>query len=223
MIKDHIYIYHHLGLGDHISCHGIVRHYCEQYNKVFLFVKAHNKNNVQYMYNDLNNLELIVGDDEYVQKFIQYNRLENVLYVGFRLHSKDNFIAQFYHMANVPVEYEYQKFYIHRNIEQEQILFNSLNLKENEYIFVHDQSIASSSIILETSLPIVIPTQGRFFDWIYTILNAREIHCIDSSFICLIDLLDTGNIPLFNHRYVKQYPSHISLLTKQHKSWQIIT
>jgi hypothetical protein len=217
-----MYIYHHLGLGDHISCHGIVRHYCEQNDKVSLFVKPHNKDNIQYMYNDITNLELIVGDDEYVQNFIQKNRLKDVLYIGFQLHARENFIAQFYKMANVPIEYEYQKFYINRNLANEKELFDSLNVKENEYIFVHDHSIAKSPYVIRHDLPSISPTHGKFFDWIYTILNAKEIHCIDSSFICLVDLLDTKDTPIFHHRYIKKYPSHINLMPKPHKFWNTI-
>lgn len=222
MNNKHIYIYHHLGLGDHISCHGIVRHYCEQYDKVSLFVKSHNKDNVSYMYNDLKNLELIEGDDDYVRHFILLHSLKNVLYIGFQLNTNNNFIAQFYKMANVPIEYEYQKFYINRNIEQEKLLFNSLHLKEGEYIFAHDQNIVKSPLILKHNLPVIVPDHGRFFDWIYTIINAKEIHCIDSAFICLVDLLETGNTPLFNHRYLKNYPHYISIMNKAHKKWTMI-
>lgn len=219
MNSDHIYIYHHLGLGDHISCHGIVRFYAEQYKKVSLFVKPHNKENVQYMYNDLCNLELIEGNDNDVQNFISHNNLKNVLYIGFKLNTIENFIAQFYQMANVPIEYEYQKFYINRNLHNEKLLFDSLDIKENEYIFVHDQNIIKSPYIIKHNLPIVTPTHGKFFDWIYTIQHAKEIHCIDSAFVCLVDLLDTKNIPLFNHRYIKHYPDYISVVKKAHKKW----
>lgn len=219
MSQEHIYIYHHLGLGDHISCHGIVRHYAEQYKKVSLFVKSHNKENVQYMYNDLTNLELIEGDDTYVQNFILHYNLTNVLYIGFKLNTIENFIVQFYKMANVPIEYEYQKFYINRNLVNEKKLFNSLNVTEHEYVFAHDQNIAKSPHIKNHNLPIVVPTHGKFFDWIYTIQHAKEIHCIDSAFICLVDLLDTNNISLFNHRYIKHYPDYISIVPKQHKLW----
>jgi hypothetical protein len=65
-----IYILHHLGLGDHISCHGIVRYFCEQYKKVYLFVKEHNFENVRFMFNDIKNIEFIKGDDEFAQKYL---------------------------------------------------------------------------------------------------------------------------------------------------------
>ena len=220
--KNHIYIYHHLGLGDHISCHGIVRYYCEQYKKVSIFAKPKYANNINYMYNDIQNLEIIPADDPEVIAYIETNKLSNVLYVGFRLNPEDNFVAQFYKMANVPIEYEYTKFYINRDLTREKKLFDSLQIKEYEYIFAHDESIKNSELITKQGLPIIIPNHGDFFDWIYTILHAKEIHCIDSSFVCLADLLDTKDIPIFNHRYAKNYPAYITLNPKPHKFWNII-
>lgn len=220
---DHIYIYHHLGLGDHVSCHGIVRYYCEKYKKVSLFAKPKYFHHIEYMYNDIENLNIIPADDPEVEQYIKKHNLTNVLYVGFTLNTKENFIKQFYNMANVPIEYEHTKFYINRNIEKEKILFNSLNITEDKYIFAHDNSLKNSKYLINKNLPIISPDVGDFFDWIYTIENAKEIHCIDSSFICLADLIDTKNIPLFNHRYVKRYPPYISLNYKKNKPWIILT
>ena len=64
------YIYHHLGLGDHISCHGIVRHFSEIEDKICLFIKPHNLDNVKRMFSDINNIDYIVGDDNFVNDYI---------------------------------------------------------------------------------------------------------------------------------------------------------
>ena len=60
-----IYIFSHLGLGDHIICNGIVRYYSEIYEKVFVFVRQHNFSNVSYMYRDNPNIIPIVAGDEF--------------------------------------------------------------------------------------------------------------------------------------------------------------
>jgi len=57
------YIYHHLGLGDHIICNGLVRELIKPEKKYKMFVKPHNHNIVKFMYRDLKNLDFIVGDD----------------------------------------------------------------------------------------------------------------------------------------------------------------
>lgn len=214
------YIYHHLGLGDHITCHGIVRHYCENEDKVFLFVKPNNYNNVSRMFKDITNIEFILGDDYFVQKYIQDNNISEVLKIGFILNDHENFEYQFYNMAQVPIEYKHSKFYIERDYDKEIELFNSLGLKKNDYIFVHDGGWELRTQYFDENMRIVKPEGYGLFDWMYVIENAKEIHCIDSSFICLIDCMNLENKPLYNHRYVRNYPEYIKLYT--HKKWKII-
>ena len=63
-----IYILHHLGLGDHFHCNGVVRSLLkEKYKdtKVILFAKQKYLKMVQFMYRDLHNLKVIsISNDE---------------------------------------------------------------------------------------------------------------------------------------------------------------
>ena len=68
-----IYLYHHLGLGDHISCHGIVRYYCEKYNKVKIFIQTVLKNNKNV---DLNELVSAIIN---VDPTIEQNMIQEIL------------------------------------------------------------------------------------------------------------------------------------------------
>lgn len=213
-----IYIYHHLGLGDHITCHGIVRTYCENYDRVNLFVKEHNYDNVSYMYNDINNLNLIVGNDVDVVKYINDNNIKNVRYIGFNLNNWENLELQFYRMAGTPIEYKRKKFFINRDLDKEIQIFNELKLEKNNYIFLHKGDYEINHQYITPGLKIVEPKTHDFFDWIYVIENAKEIHCIDSSFLCLIDNLQLNeDIKLFNHRYVRNYPDWIKIY--EGKKW----
>ena len=65
-IKPKIFIYHHMGLGDFISCNAIIRKLCNQNKEIFLICKSydHFLKNVEFMYRDLNNLFLIKIKDE---------------------------------------------------------------------------------------------------------------------------------------------------------------
>jgi hypothetical protein len=45
-----MYIYHHLGLGDHIICNSIVRHYATIFDEVIVFCKNHNRYSVEHLY-----------------------------------------------------------------------------------------------------------------------------------------------------------------------------
>ena len=53
-----ILIHHHLGLGDHIVCNGLVRNLIQKNQIYGIFVKKHNVDNVMFMYKDLKNLKL---------------------------------------------------------------------------------------------------------------------------------------------------------------------
>lgn len=230
--KKEIFIYHHLGLGDHITCHGIVRYYAEIYEKVNLFVKPKYFENIEYMYNDLQNLNLIRADDIAVMWYLKTYNPTNVLYIGgVTINGYDanklseengNFEEQFYKMADLPFEYKYSKFYINRNINKEMQLFNTLGLKEGEYIFAHTGGTQlKEDSIINKGFRIVSPDTHAFFDWIYVIENAKEIHCMDSSYLCLIDCLNLDKkIDLFNHRYIRGYPDFIKV--SSNKDWKVI-
>jgi hypothetical protein len=69
------YIYHHLGLGDHIICNGLVRSLIKSTENYKMFVKPHNLVTVSFMYKDLKNLSFLVGDDSYSNNFIRNNNM----------------------------------------------------------------------------------------------------------------------------------------------------
>ena len=52
-------IYHHLGLGDHIICNGLVRRLINNNETFGLFVKKQNVKNVEFMFKDLKNLKMV--------------------------------------------------------------------------------------------------------------------------------------------------------------------
>lgn len=211
-MKD-IYLYHHLGLGDHITCHGIVRHYCENYDWVNLFVKEQNYKNIVYMYNDIKNLNLlIVQDDSQVVKYINSNKIKNIKLIGFNLNNYENLELQFYKMAETPISYKRDKFYINRDIEKEIKIFSELQIEKGKYAFLHKGTYAIREEYISEGLKIIEPNSHGFFDWMFVIENAKEIHCIDSSYACLIDNMELdNNINLYNHRYVRKYPNWIKL------------
>ena len=98
-----IYIYHHLGLGDHIICNSIIRYYSKLYDKIFLFVKECNQKNVSFMFRDLNNVEYIIGDDFFINKYIIDNNIKNLIKIGFdKLDNRLNFDRSFYEQINLP-------------------------------------------------------------------------------------------------------------------------
>lgn len=224
-----LYIRHHLELGDNLICNSIIRNYSKLYDKINLFVKPSNLYSVKFMYRDLKNIRYIVGDNDHIQKFINSNNIKNINYIigdydyskknvnnndiknfliiGFKdfMRMNINFDKYFYIQANLDFEKKWSDFYIERDLISEKKLFNYLNLKEKEYIFVHDDESRGFTINneqLPNDITIIKPDINlnyNFFDYIYIIENAKEVHCIDSSYLNLIDLLQIEN-DLYLHK-----------------------
>jgi len=220
-MRTSIYIYHHLGLGDHIICNGLVRHFSKNYEKVYLFVKDHNFKSVSFMYRDLINIDFIlVKNDNDAVAFIRDNRVRNLLKIGFDNLDTNGctFDESFYKQCGINFSYRWSNFYVKRDNIREKILFEKFNIQENNYVFLHDDKERGFEInreyIINKNLKIITPSKGltdNIFDYCYVIENAAEIHCMDSSFKLLIDSLNPVSEKLYYHLYVRgRDNNHIS-------------
>lgn len=206
-----LYIHHHLGLGDHIICNGLVREFVKVFNRVFLFSKPHNFNNVSFMYRDLDNLTVIKADDLDAVNYIINNNLQNCyLRVGHENMVKGyNFDEAFYQQVNIDFKQRWDSFFIERDTKSEDIPFNELNPNNEPYALIHNTGSDGVDRInyskIDSSLKqIIIPKKYGFFDFIKLIENATEVHCIDSSFIHLVNSLNVTNKKFFHKNYINR-------------------
>lgn len=207
------YIYHHLGLGDHFICNGLVRSLINENYEYKMFVKSHNRQTVEFMYRDIKNLSFIEGDDHFVHEFLQKNNVnsEDLIVAGFFNHPQaQHFDESFYLQNNLPHSYRWEKFNVIRDIEKEKELFSKFDVKENEYVFIHDDSSRGFNIgdehILNKNLKIIRPVIGytdNVFDYCYLMENSFESHFIDSSFRLIFDSLKLRNTNIFYHLKMK--------------------
>ncbi len=207
------YIYHHLGLGDHIICNGLVRTLINSNDNYMMFVKPHNLKTVKFMYRDLKNLDFIVGDDTFTQNFIIENNLkkDELIIAGFMKHPNSvEFDDSFYLQNNIPFEKRWSSFKVDRDIDNEIKLFKKFNVKENDYIFIHDDKSRNYNIdeshILNKDLKVIKPILGyteNSFDYCYLMQNSVESHFIDSSFRLIFDSLELRNNNIFFHVNLK--------------------
>jgi hypothetical protein len=207
------YIYHHLGLGDHIVNNGMVRNFYKKYDAITLFSYKHNVKNVQYMYRDLEKFQVIgVESDSQADFYISNNNLD-CLKIGFSdlsdVMPKLPFDKAFYKLAGLDFSVRFDEFYFERDLEKEKEVLNILNPTGEKYIFIHDDSsrgfsIDMSRIKIEYK---VIMNHKRFnvFDYITLIENAEEIHFMQSSFKELMCSYELKKPTLYQHNYVRQY------------------
>lgn len=204
------YIYHHLGLGDHIICNALVRKFSSEYEQVSLFCKIHNKESVEFMYRDLNNLKVIsLTDDKEVINYLLDKSKSDIILVGFQnmyFTGSNNFDVSFYSQFGIEFDFRWSNFKLIRDIEREEKLFKYFNLDENsEYIFLHDDDRFHIDInkIDNKEISVIKPNRdltNNIFDYIKIIENAKEVHTIESSFLFIIDSLSL-NKETYAHRY----------------------
>ena len=124
------YIYHHLGLGDHLVCNGLVRELQKRLKTdVHVVVKRQNQNNVGRMYEDSNRIKLfpVDGDRQFLD-FINSQPSCRLIKIGFEKCIANKFDQSFYESANIPFEKRWTSWYLQRDPEQEQKILNELNI-----------------------------------------------------------------------------------------------
>mgnify|MGYP003110551424 CR=1 FL=1 len=220
------FIHHHLGLGDHIICNGIVRYVVKAYafNSVSLVVKKSNLNNVKRMFSDLPQVSFFVveEDKEFIEEYNSNLKSTPLLRVGFERCRNHEFDRSFYESVNVPFKERWDSWCLERDIEQEQRLISELNL-DGEYIFVHDKSsVGNYNLNINSGLRQVKPdrlkSEKSIFDWMGVIENAKEIHGISSSFTHLIDSMKLKN-KLYFHDIKASHGMGFSLKN----NWEVVS
>ena len=212
------YIYHHMGLGDHFTCNGLVRYYYKQYDKIYLFCYKHFEDNINFMYRDLPNLQTIgLGSDNEVEEYITKNVLhDKLIKIGFdKLRSLQNqvetFDLGFYVAENLPFSIRFDEYFVERNMDKEMELYKTLNPTDEDFIFVHEdpeRGMFLDKNRIRQDLKI-IGNDKRFliFDYIYLISKAKEVHVMQSSIKDMINSYYFPNTKFFLHNYVRNYDS----------------
>jgi hypothetical protein len=225
MIKGkELYIWHHLGMGDHYTCNGIVRHYAERYEKIYLFFKDPYKKNVRFLYRDLDNIEFIDGgihEDHLAKGFALMNPTKNIMQIGYNYlnNTKLQFDAAFYEQAGIPFEYRWSKFYMKRDMEKEkEVYYDILKLKDNEeYIFLHDHPDYETKQV-PNDIKIIKPDNWDLgiHDYLYTMEQSKELHLMNSAILPLVDTMQMKHDKLFYHAYIRNIDMGLKL------NWNII-
>jgi hypothetical protein len=216
-----ILLHHHLGLGDHIICNGLVR-FLSINTKIDLFCKDQNLNNIKLMYNDNKEINVIGIYNDFEAERIA-NGSQNYIRLGVGLNHnyprdmETQWDKVFYHQMNVDFDHSWISFEYNKPISQ-----NSVPSKP--YSFLCNQGSDGIDRLdytkIDHSLQKVYSNSGNFFDNIDLIQNATEIHCINSSYIHLIDRIETPeNTKLVYHKNF-MYKNHSDFILK--KDWIVV-
>jgi len=222
------YILQHFGLGDFLSCKGLVK-YLMQNDKdltvnYHLYVPSRHFQSVTFLYSD-ENIKLIKVDNENsaIKHFSKNKLLEDVkdselIKIGFQNFYKvienefryEDYTTDmvFYKQFEVPYRYRFELGKWKRDHNEEERVFNKLNPKKEKFIFIHDDPKRNLLIQLEdinlTKDKIKIirnDTSELIFNFGLLLERAEQIHVMESSIRNLIECLNINHKKLFLHSF----------------------
>jgi hypothetical protein len=181
------------------------------------------------MFKDLNNIRIVpVSGDSDMIGYINFasKYIDNILKIGIFGHNfmknVNSFDESFYKQSSINYSCRWDNFrYV---IEQEK----QLEIPDKEYIFVHDDISRNLNIKSEylKNANIYRPnhmlgkqSSSSIFHYINILEKAKEIHCMDSSFACMIDHLPfLKQKKKFIHRYLRKESNNPEYLN----NWNIL-
>lgn len=91
-------------------------------------------------------------------------------------------------------------------MSREKELFKTFGIIENNYVLIHDDTNRTfeidNEVVVNKDIPIIRPNRtltNNIFDYCYLIENAKELHCIDSTFKLIADSINIKSKFLFYH------------------------
>lgn len=223
-------VYHNLGLGDHLLFCGLVHSIIDKTGEgVQLYCKNVNSHTVQTLYSGYPVELLLVNGDNDIRVDSQCLNLHRTSNIDKSFATFDN---EIYNLANVPYVERWSgfKFNIPKTI---------LPINSQEYAFVHDDFKRGFKIKPEYLPKCELYTPNKdngysILDYFLYILNANEVHVIDSCFRILTDQLYCSdffkkfrfnkNTPkLFYHKYARPVETngwHVPAVRSS--NWEII-
>lgn len=218
-------LHHHLGLGDAIICNGIVNYLSTKFKNIILPVYEKNYEHLSFLYSENKNVKLLKINHK---KDIYSQKLNHeVLRVGFEK-NYGKFNISFYDQLNLPYSISFDYFNLPINKEKEdelyKHLFNVYGISDRYKLVHQTSSYGKVEIKLKNDVPaIYVEKETDIFNNIFLyhklIKNAEEIHCIDSSFLHLVERIPT-DAKLYFHAVKKE--SMVSEKLELYKNWNII-
>lgn len=202
-MHNELIVYHHLGLGDHFICNGLVNKLSESCDKLYLMCKSNNYETVRCLYEDNNIIDVVKIYDENtdIKLFEKFKNI-NITLVGFSDFNNKTFDQSFYTNIGLDFSIRYSYFKLPTNKTNSEFLFNKLQLKE-PYIVIHcESSECNYNLNINSNFNkfyIKRSITNNLLDYIDIINNASEIHCIDSSVYHLVDSLKLSSKLYFHN------------------------
>jgi len=212
-----IHIYHNLGLGDHIICNGLVRQIALDYDEVYVTCKQHNKSQVERMFSDNPKIKGTV--------YTTPNPSSDYMELRPKRDDSRKFDELMYEMAGVDFRHKWDSFYVQRDLDKEnELIENVYCINGDKFAFLHEDKTRGFAIYKGLPRKRTVRPMIKFglFDYMGIIEKADEIHCIDSSFMNLIECSGIKKDNLFFHKYVRIKQNKEYGTPTLNQNWRVI-
>jgi hypothetical protein len=196
--QDELIVYHHLGLGDHFICMGLVLELADRFaqKRVHLATKRPYVGTVQALYARAPNVRILPVDPGQAEREVYaFARREGlkVARLGFDGLDPSQWDRSFYDQAGIDFRHSWDRFDM-GDVRAEADALSVRLVESRPYMLVHaDGSVGSFTLRISGALPRVQvrpePSPVGLLAWCRIINEAEEIHCIDSSVVHLVDRL----------------------------------
>lgn len=219
-MSNSLFILYHLGLGDNIICNGMVNYLSEYYDEITLPVLEPYLNTLKWLYFNNKKVNFCVVSNN-VQEV--HNKAKesgkNLLKIG--LYNEESWAKKpqehvmrwdnyLYVQANLDFELSWDYFKCPSSVKTWEYFRDKYNIQD-EFCLIHED-VSRGMIIdrnrINKNLDIFCVEKEKtpvFFENMPLLYKAKELHCIESSFILFIDRLNDLDINEkgFMHQYVR--------------------
>ncbi len=235
IFDDEIIVFHHLGLGDHIMCNGLVN-YVSMKKKIHLVTVKKNYQNINKLYENNLNVSILTLPENFdyihlseIQEFlIDHAKKKDlkILKLGYDYWKKNltYYDTPYWQLGLNYDEHSYK--YFNLRIDKNILKKVSLNILEennieNEFLLVHNESsqgVMDIPRLKQEKNVIYINSKtndrGSIFNLLDLIYRAKEIHCINSSFLHVVDRVESQGKLFYHHNRASK--------TRLKKEWSLI-
>lgn len=212
-----IFIAMHLGLGDAIACAPIVAKLAQENDGVVVPCFHHNKNSVKSLFVDYPNVTVrsdtdrgtVMGTCDTI-RLGHYNKDLPQL-------PDEDFVQWFYRQAGMDIA-DKEKYCPIKKAAERFIVKNTDEFTDS--IFVHECVRRGFKINKEGGIrPYFDPKENTYSILVHAVslCSAKEVHCIDSSFLHLAEALDVKGKKVY-HKYARPDSTDFKYI----KGWEVL-
>ena len=239
-MKKRLIVHHNVGIGDHLICNGLVNYISKKEN-IYLICSLRNYESIKYLYSENLNVKVLpvpslktinnlinvyvlkkgINIEKAFSKLISIVIFCKIQYIGFEKVEYPDWDRSFYDIANLPFEVRYEMLSLPHSLPKKP---KKINLEE-DFILIQDTSSKTNNrfqLNIETKHKKVFINKditSNFFSNIHLIMNAKEIHSIDSSLVHLVEAVGNVDSKLFFHDIRKHYQGSVFSAKKE---WTIV-